>query len=378
VSVSKSHRETKSRFAKAWGRPGRVRGIIGGMTARTLALIPGDGVGPEVMAEVLPVLAWVRDRGRPLSWTHRPFGAEHFLATGDILPEADFRALRDGCDGILFGAVGDARIPDGRHAEGILLRLRRDLELAVNFRPCEPLSDGLVPLKGVAAADIRIEVFRENTEGPYCLQGHSGADTATDLAVHTSAAVDRLLQAAFARALARGAPLILAHKANVLKHGHGLWLRRFEALRAAYPDVEARAVHADALMCALVQDPRAFGVLAADNFVGDLVSDLLAAFQGGMGLAPSLSFAPHAPFRCTALAEPVHGSAPDLAGKGLANPAGMILSAALLVRHLGWEEEAAAIESSVAGAVHGGAATQDLGGRLGTAQMGAALRAGLG
>jgi 3-isopropylmalate dehydrogenase len=347
------------------------------MMARTLALIPGDGVGPEVMAEVLPVLAWVRGRNRPLAWTHHPFGAEHFLATGDILPEADFRALRDGCDGILFGAVGDARIPDGRHAEGILLRLRRDLELTVNFRPCEPLADGLVPLKGVAAADIRIEVFRENTEGPYCLQGHSGTDTATDLAVHTVAAVDRLLHAAFSRAQARGVALALAHKANVLKHGHGLWVRRFEAMRAAFPEVVARAVHADALLCALVQDPRAFSVIAADNFVGDLVSDLLAAFQGGMGLAPSLSFAPHAPFRCAALAEPVHGSAPDLAGRGLANPAGMILSAALLFRHLGWAEEAGAIEASVAEALRRGAATRDLGGRLGTAEMGAALRAGL-
>jgi 3-isopropylmalate dehydrogenase len=377
-SVSKSHRETKSRFAKAWGRPGRVRGIIGGMTARTLALIPGDGVGPEVMAEALPVLAWVRGRGRPLAWTLHPFGAEHFLATGEILPDGAFRALRDGCDGILFGAVGDARVPDGRHAEGILLRLRRELELAVNFRPCEPLADGLVPLRGVAAADIRIEVFRENTEGPYCLQGTTGDGTATDLAVHTEIAVDRLLGAAFARARERGAGLTLAHKANVLKHGHGLWLRRFEAMRARWPEVAARAMHADALLCALVQAPQAFGVIAADNFVGDLASDLLAAFQGGMGLAPSLSFAPHAPFRCAALAEPVHGSAPDLAGQGLANPAGMILSAALLIRHLGWEAEAAAIEASVQSAIRAGAATRDLGGSLGTREMGAALRAGLG
>ena len=342
-----------------------------------LAIIPGDGIGPEVLAEALPLLEWARSRGRSVEWEALPWGAAHFLATGETLPEAAFDAIRDGFDAVLFGAVGDPRVPDHRHAEAILLRLRQGLELGVNFRPCDPAADSLVPLKGVAAETIRLDIFRENTEGPYSLKGRSERTTAVDEAHHSEAAVRRLLEAAFDRAEATGRGLTLAHKANVLKHGHGLWLRVFQELRATRPKVVAAAMHADALLCALVQRPADFAVIAGDNFIGDLVSDLTAAFMGGMGLAPSLSYAPHRPFRCAALAEPVHGSAPDLVGKGKANPGGAILSTALLFRHLGWEPEAAAIEASVSAALRAGAATPDLGGTLTTAQMGAALRAGL-
>ena len=342
-----------------------------------LAVIPGDGIGPEVMAEALPLLAWAKARGRDLDWELQPWGADHFLATGETLPEAAFERIRDGFDAVLFGAVGDPRVPGNRHAEEILLRLRQELQLAVNLRPCAPASDALVPLKGVRASGIRLEVFRENTEGPYCLRGRTEPGLAVDEAVHTEAAVRRLLEAAFDRAEATGRPLALAHKANVLKHGHGLWMRIFGELREARPGVEASAVHADALLCALVQRPGAFGILAGDNFIGDLVSDLTAAFLGGMGLAPSLSYAPHRPFRCAGLAEPVHGSAPDLVGTGRANPGGMILSTALLFRHLGWASEAEAIEAAVARALQAGAATPDLGGSLDTRRMGEALRAGL-
>jgi isocitrate/isopropylmalate dehydrogenase len=272
-----------------------------------LALIPGDGVGPEVMAEALPLLAWARARGRQFEQRVLPYGAEHFLATGATLPETAFAELRDGCDAILFGAVGDPRIPDGRHAEAILLRLRQGLELTVNFRPCGRILPGPGP-----SPDI--EVFRENTEGPYCLQGSTEPGRAVDLAIHTEPAVRRLLVAAFQRADLRRRPLTLAHKANVLKHGHGLWVRVFEEVRQVHPEVDARAMHADALLCALVQDPTTFGIIAADNYLGDLISDLCAAFIGGMGVAPSISWAPHRPFRCAVLAEPVHGSAPDIAG----------------------------------------------------------------
>jgi len=332
-----------------------------------VALIPGDGVGPEVMAEALPCLAWARSRGRRLEEVALPYGAEHFLATGETLPEAAFTALRDGCDAILFGAVGDSRIPDGRHAEEILLRLRQGLALTVNFRPC-------LPLATAGARPIHIEVFRENTEGPYCLQGSTEPGRAVDLAIHTEPAVRRLLESAFQRALEAGLPLCLAHKANVLKHGHGLWMRVFDELRTCHPQVQARAMHADALLCALVQDPSPFGIIAADNYLGDLISDLCAAFLGGMGVAPSLSWAPHRPYRCSALAEPVHGSAPDIAGKGLANPVGMLLSTALLYRHLGWEPEAAGLEMAVRGALASGAKTRDLGGTLSTTAMGKTIR----
>lgn len=332
-----------------------------------LALIPGDGVGPEVMAEALPCLAWAQARGRRMEIYHLPFGADHYLECGETLPEAAFEELRDGFDAILFGAVGDPRIPDGRHAEAILLRLRQGLELSVNVRPAGP------PLP-VPWSGLDLEVFRENTEGPYCLQGSTEAGRAVDLAIHTEPAVRRLLQAAFQRAEQLGRTLTLAHKANVLKHGHGLWLRVFEELRQAHPGVPARSMHADALLCALVQDPTAFGVIAADNYLGDLISDLCAAFVGGMGVAPSISWAPHRPFRCSALAEPVHGSAPDLAGKGLANPVGMILSTALLFRYLGWEPEAKALELVVSETLADGAKTRDLGGPLSTAAMGKAIR----
>lgn len=338
-----------------------------------IAVIPGDGIGPEVAAQALPLLAWVQSRGRELAWDLFPFGAEHFLATGSALPDEAFARLRDDHDAILFGAVGDSRIPDGRHAEAILLRLRRDLHLHVNHRPCYPMLDRLVPLKGVPASGIRIDVLRENTEGAYCLQGETGLHRAVDHAVHTEAAVEILLREAFELAAARNCPLHMAHKANVMKHGHGLWMRVFERLKPQHPGVKAQPIHADALFCALVQDPRPFGVIAADNFIGDLVSDLLAAFQGGLGLAASASFHPRARHRCAALFEPVHGSAPDLAGRDLANPSGMILSTAMLFRRAGWAREAQAVEAAVQAVLESGRGTRDLGGSLSCRQMGQAI-----
>lgn len=348
-----------------------------GMATFQVAVIAGDGIGPEVMAEAIPLLEWARDRGRDLAWESFPFGANHFLATGESLGEAAFRRIRDQFDAILFGAVGDPRIPDHRHAEEILLRLRQDLRLGVNLRPCRPLVEGVVPLRDVAAGEIQIEVFRENTEGPYCLQGRTEPDRAEDWSLHTESAVECLLGEAFLRAQALAGPLHLAHKANVLKHGHGLWVRVFRRLSAAYPEVRAELIHADALLCALVQDPRRFRVIAGDNFVGDLVSDLLAAFQGGLGVAPSLSYAPRSDFRCRALAEPVHGSAPDLAGRGEANPMGMALSLALLFAHLGWTEEAEAIPSAIRKTLEADLAPRDLGGALNTRELGRAIRARL-
>jgi len=341
-----------------------------------IAIIPGDGVGPEVIREALPILKWAHQQGLPLAWHVFPYGADHFLATGESLSEAHFLELRDNYDAILFGAVGDPRIPDGRHAEAILLRLRQELELSINFRPCQPLLDRLVPLKGIHEKEIHIEVFRENTEGPYCLQGESTPFRAVDYAIHTQEAVERLLKAAFQRAQERGCALTLAHKANVMKHGHGLWMRIFTDLKAQFPAVRANALHADALLCELIQNPRPFGVIAADNFVGDLVSDLLAAFQGGMGMAPSASWAPHKPYRCGVLVEPVHGSAPTIAGKNIANPISAILSTALLLRHFGFIPQAQIIETAVETALTQGAATADLGGSLRCSELGSAIRLG--
>lgn len=349
-----------------------------------IAIIPGDGIGPEVLVETLPILAWVRTLGREAEWELFPHGADHFLSVGETLSAETFMRLRDDFDAILFGAVGDPRIPDGRHAEEILLRLRKDLLLRVNHRPCAPILDRYLPLKGVAAADIHLEVFRENTEGPYCMKGQITEEGAMDFSIHTVTAITCLLQAAFQRAQLLRVPLTLAHKANVLKYGHGLWLRIFRSMQVEFPEVKSDAMHADALLCALVQHPGGFGVIAADNFIGDLISDLLAAFQGGMGLAASANlavaqdpaFKGH-PFRCSGLFEPVHGSAPDIAGQNIANPAGAILSVALMFRHFGWDEAAKAVEISVMRALQDGAATRDLGGLLTTKEMGMALRANL-
>ena len=332
-----------------------------------VVLIAGDGIGQEVMAEARPVLQWAGSRGHFLEVQDLPFGADHYLATGETLPEGAFRNIRDEADALLFGAVGDPRVPDGRHAEEILLRLRQDLQLTVNYRPCRPSGSG--PYQG-----IDLEVFRENTEGAYCLQGHTEGDRAVDVAIHTVPAVRRLLESAFLRAKERQVPLTLAHKANVLRHGHGLWMRVFQEVSLLYPEVVACAMHADALLCALVTEPRQFSVIAADNYLGDLISDLTAAYLGGMGMAASLSYAPHHPFRCSVLAEPVHGSAPDIAGKNLANPCGMLLSLALLFRHFHWQTEADLVENAVAAALDSGAKTPDLGGTMSTSAMGKAIR----
>jgi 3-isopropylmalate dehydrogenase len=354
------------------------------MTAlKRIAIIGGDGIGPEVLAEATPLLDWAQSRGRALEVVHFPFSANHYLSTGEILSDTSFATLRDQFDAILFGAIGDARVPDGRHAEGILLRLRRDLELFVNHRPCYPMTDQLVPLKNIAASQIRIDVLRENTEGPYCLQGSSEQigqpdERAIDIALHTRSVVERLLEQAFLLARQRKVGLVLAHKANVLKHGHGVWLRALEACRARFPEVEARGQLVDAMLHDLIRDPRPYGVIAADNMLGDLLTDALAAFQGGLGFAASANIAAHAPFRCTGLFEPVHGSAPNLVGLQRANPCGAILSAALMLRHLGWAEEADAVEAAVSATVQHGEATPDAGGTLATGAMGAAIRQRLG
>ncbi len=334
-----------------------------------IALIPGDGIGPEVMTQALPLLTWAQSRGRALAWTSYPYGAERYLTEGHTLLDEEFAHLRDTHDAILLGAIGDPRIPSGKHAEEIRLRLQRDLHLSVNHRPCWPMLARLVPLKQVAASEIQIDVLRENTEGPYCLRGETGFGRAVDFAIHTEEAVTIFLREAFKRAAARNCSLHLAHKANVLKHGHGLWLQIYERLKPEYPNVQAHEIHADALLCALVQNPQPFGVIAADSLIGELVSALLAAFQGGVGLAASASYNPHPESRCSALYEPVHGPAPGLAGQDVANPVGMMLSTAMLFRRAGWEPEAQGVEKAVCSVLESGKGTQDLGGQLTCHQM---------
>lgn len=328
-----------------------------------VALIPGDGIGPEVMAPVRRLLEWAQAKGLPLTWEWMPQGAEHFLRTGEALSESAFEHLRDDCDAILFGAVGDPRLPDGRHADALLLRLRRDLELGINYRPNRPIPTPFSPLKTELTSLTLMEVFRENTEGPYVLKGRREGDTGIDEAWHSTVAIDRILEVAFLRARQRNCRLTLAHKGNVLKYGHGLWLERYDRHRERFPDIQAETCLADALLCQVVLNPGAFPLIVADNFLGDLISDLLAGLHGGMGLAPSASWAPHRPYRCHALFEPVHGSAPNLVGKDIANPMGALGSLALCFHWAGWHEGATRLEAALDQALNNAPLTPDLGGK---------------
>lgn len=341
-----------------------------------IALLPGDGIGPEVLAEAEKVLAVVTRRWElPLELTTLPWGADHYLDTGETLPEGALGTLQEEYAAILAGAFGDPRVPSNVHARDILLGLRFRLDLYVNFRPVRLYDARLCPLKDRGPEDLDFAIFRENTEGAYVGAGGSfKTGTADEIAIqesiHTRKGVERILRAAFEHATVMPRRrLCLAHKSNALEHGHGLWHRCYQAVSAEYPEVDARAAHADAVAMELVLQPGDFEVVVADNLLGDLLSDLGAALQGGLGLAASANLHPHR----LSLFEPVHGSAPELVGRGVANPAAAILSSALMLYHLGHGEAAAAVEEAVAQELRAGRTTPDLGGSLTTSEVGDAL-----
>lgn len=338
-----------------------------------VALLAGDGIGPEVVAVAEKVLQAVARRFElPLELEHFPWGADHYLATGETLPEGALEMLRRECSAILAGAFGDPRVPSNVHARDILLGLRFGLDLYIGFRPVRLYDQRLCPLAGRTPAEVEMVVFRESTEGAYVgIGGTFRRDTpeemAVDEAVHTRRGIERILRAAFEHASA--APrrrLCLAHKANALEHGHGLWRRCFDRVAEEFPQVEARTAHADAVALEMVAAPQGFDVIVADNLFGDLLSDIGAALQGGPGVAASANLHPGRP----GLFEPVHGSAPDLAGSGRANPVATVLSAVLLLRDLGHELAAAAVEEAVTQTLRQGWTTPDLGGELSTAEVG--------
>ena len=337
-----------------------------------IALIPGDGIGPEVIRETRRVLDAVATAGlADLSFDEFPHGAEHFLATGETLGEPAFESLRDDFDAILLGAVGDSRVPDGRHARDILLGLRFRLDLFVNFRPARLRSPELSPLKG-SGEPIDFVIFRENTEGMYSGSGgRIRADTPHEVAVSecfaTRFGVERIVRQAFEYAQRTGRGLVtLGDKANAVPHVYGLWRRVFDVVAEEYPAIEAEKVYVDALAMDLVRRPERYSVIVTDNLLGDILSDLAAELVGGMGLAPSANFHPGG----SALYEPVHGSAPDLVGTGTANPMGSILSAALLLEHAGADEAAQRIDSAIDRAIAEGIVTADLGGTKTTREVG--------
>ena len=341
-----------------------------------IAVVPGDGIGVEVIAEAVKALTAVADAsGREVRLTPFDWGAERYLRTGVTLPPGSLELLQEGFDAILLGAMGDPRVPDNKHAADILLGLRFKLDLYVNYRPVRLFHEKLCPLKGATPEDVDFVIFRENTEGLYVMMGgHFKKDTpeevATEIDLNTRRGVERILRHAFEFAQARGKTrLVMADKSNVLVHAHELWLRVFRTVAPEYPSIEARHLYVDNLAFQMVREPRQFQVIVTSNMFGDIVTDLAAALQGGLGMAASGNLHPGR----LSLFEPVHGSSPAMAGRNVANPMGAILTAGLMLEHLGWSEEAARIEAAVRWAVETDRTTSDLGGSLGTREVGDAI-----
>lgn len=346
-----------------------------------IALIPGDGIGPEVVTEARRALEAVAAAGLArLSMESFPHGADHFLATGETLSETTFARLRDGFDAILLGAVGDPRVPDNRHARDILLGLRFRLDLFVNHRPARLRLPELSPLRRAAETGFDVTVLRENTEGFYTgaggvLREGMPGEVAVSESFATRAGVERIVRFAFEHARETGrAPVTLADKANAVPHVYGLWRRVFAEIARDYPDVPSEARYVDALAPQLVREPGRFSLIVTENLLGDILSDLTAELAGGKGLAASGNLNPGR----HALYEPVHGSAPDIAGTGTANPMAAILSAAMLLADAGATEAAARIEAAVEAALREGVRTADLGGSATTAEVGAWIAARVG
>jgi 3-isopropylmalate dehydrogenase len=338
-----------------------------------VAVIPGDGIGKDVTAEAVKVLDAVsKASGRAIGMTTLPWSADHYLATGVTIPPNGYAMLRDDFDAVLLGALGDPRVADNRHARDILLGARFELDLYINYRPVRLIDDRLSPLKGRGTADINFVVFRENTEGVYVgVGGRFKAGTEDEIAVqeeiNTYKGVRRIIRHAFEFAAARGlSKVCMSDKSNAMAQGHALWQRVFREVAAEFPAIHASHMYIDALAMFLVKDPGQFQVIVTNNLFGDIVTDIGGALQGGLGMAASGNIHPGR----TSLFEPVHGSAPPLAGKNVANPMGAILSAALMLEVAGWTAEGRAIEGAVERAVRGGHATADVGGTLGTTAVG--------
>lgn len=323
------------------------------MTSYSLALVPGDGIGPEVTAQALTVLRSVAaDHDIALETTEYDLGARRWHATGETLPDAVLEEIR-GHDAILLGAVGDPGVPSGVLERGLLLRLRFELDHYVNLRPSRLYPGVPTPLADhvTGRGEIDFVVVREGTEGPYV--GNGGAirvgtpqEVATEVSLNTAFGVERVVRDAFARAQARPRrTLTLVHKNNVLVHAGHLWSRTVAAVGEEFPDVSVDYLHVDAATIFLATDPARFDVIVTDNLFGDILTDLAAAVTGGIGLAASGNVNPDR--TAPSMFEPVHGSAPDIAGQSKADPTAAILSGALLLEHLGHPEAAAQISGAV-------------------------------
>jgi 3-isopropylmalate dehydrogenase len=343
------------------------------MTIR-IALVPGDGIGKEVVAEGRKALELVdRKRGLGLVLDEKDWGADRWLKDKVGMPKGALDELRATTQAVYFGALGDPRIPDMAHGREILLGMRQGLDLYANYRPCLCLDERLSPLKGKGEQEIDMLVFRENTEDLYVsLGGVFKQDTpdeiAQDISINTRKGVERILRVGFEAARKRRKKLTMTDKHNAVRFGGGLWKRTFEALKKEYADVATDHVFVDVLAMEMVRKPERFDVIVANNLFGDILTDLGAALMGGLGLAASGNVNPEARI---GLFEPVHGSAPDIAGKGIANPLAAFWTAGLMFDFLGHADVAKAFESCVRTAVKEGPKTPDLGGQASTGDMSA-------
>jgi len=340
---------------------------------KRIAVIPGDGIGKEVIPEALKVLKAAAARGRRvLAITEFDWGADRYLRDGTTLPPDAVEMIRRDYDAILLGALGDPRVASNQHGADILIGLRFKLDLYVNARPCVLFDDRLTPLKGRTERDINIWVIRENTEGLYAGIGGffkkgTADEIATQLDVNTRKGVERIIRYAFEFARRTGRRRVcMSDKSNALAYGHDIWQRVFKEVRREYPEIESSHMYIDNLVMQMVREPSQFDVIVTCNLFGDIASDLGAGLIGGLGLTPSGNIHPGQ----VSLFEPVHGSAPDIAGKNIANPMGASLAAGMMCEYLGWAEEARTIEGSVRAAIREGRTTKDLGGSLSTREAG--------
>ena len=337
-----------------------------------IAVIPGDGIGKEVVPEALRVLQWLAERdGIELSLETFDLGADRYLADGTTMPDALLERFREEFDAVFLGALGDPRVPSNVHAKDILLGMRFKLDLYINLRPVKLLDERFCPLKNKSLDDIDMVVFRENTEGLYTgIGGQFKRGTPDEVAIeaemNTRKGVERIIRAAFAYADKHNrSSVCMSDKANAMRHGHDLWQRTFKEVAAEYPNIEAFHLYVDVLAMEMVRAPERFEVIVTNNLFGDIITDLGAQIQGGIGLAASGNIHPGR----LSLFEPVHGSAPDIAGKSLANPLAAILSVGLMLEHLGHPELRVEVDAAVTHCLRSDYITRELGGTLSTSQV---------
>lgn len=344
---------------------------------KRIAVVAGDGIGKEVIPAALEVVraAMAASGESSLQFTEFDWSADRYLKDGTTIPKGDagFAMLARDFDAIFVGALGDPRVPSNIHAKEILLGMRFKMDLYANVRPVKLLDESLCPLKGVKPEDVDFVVVRENTEGPYVdaggvLKQGTLDEVAIQEDVNTRKGVERVIRFAFDYAKQYGRKKVLmCDKSNVMSFAGGLWQRVFKLVSAEYSEIATAHMYVDALCMHMVRDPRQFDVIVTNNMFGDIITDLAAALQGGLGMAASGNVHPGK----TSMFEPVHGSAPPFAGKNIANPMGAILTGVLMLEHLGFASVAARMNAAVLAAVQQKMTTQDIGGKLGTKECAA-------